>query len=192
MRSKLFRLVIVAVLLVAVVAIYVYGQNKPVIEEPEVLIPLGEDLQELSETSETAKAIVDLTQKFYYNAWLTEAARRNGGWRNITALCTEDFASDVTTNTKIQDSISLGSIARNVNRVYLDRERSRLFNLQVQGDEAVMLADVWLGVDQKLAGDYFLHQQAVLYYRKEGKEWKVSSVAIYAGEEKPADLIPED
>lgn len=192
MRSKLIRLVVIVVLLAAVASIYVYGQNRPVVEEPKVEIPLEENLKELTETSETARAIVDLTQKFYYNAWLTEAARKNGGWRNIIEFCTEDFASNITTNTKIQDSISLGSIAKNVLRVYLDRERSRLFGLQVQGDDAVLLADVWLGIDQKLAGDYFLHQQAVIYYRKEGKDWKIANVGIFAGEEKPADLIPED
>lgn len=192
MKSKLVRLIIVVVLLVAVAAIYVYGQNRPVVEEPKVTIPLEENLKELTETSSTAKAIVDLTQKFYYNAWLSEAARKNGGWRNVIDFCTQEFASNITTSTKVQDSISLGSIAKNVKRVYLDRERSRLFGLQVQGDNAQLLADIWFGIDQELAGDYYLHQQAVIYYKKQGKDWKIAGVAIFAGEEKPADLIPED
>lgn len=194
MKQRLKRLVVVILLLVFTVFLSQYAAQRPVFEKHEVSIPVDSQVKNVIAKNQSLKDAVDLVQDFYWNAWLSKSAIRNGGWKNILTICTKDFQKAVKEKTEVQDSLSLGSVHKQVNRTYLDRERSRIVSVEFdknKKDVCFVLADVWLGIDQKSTGDYFIHQQAVFELKKESGKWLVQNFIQVATEIKPADIIPE-
>lgn len=194
-RSLLIRLTLLIVLIITVGYLYVYASQKPDLEEPKVKIPLDEQLKNTVSESKEAQEIVRLVQKLYYNAWISNSARKNGGWPNILSLCSKELAEKIEGDKSYRDSISLGSLAGEVVSLSLDESKSRLFDLQINQetkDDAAILTDVWLKIEPESGNDYYLHQKGVLYLNKINGQWKLVDIYVHAGQENPADLSPEN
>lgn len=194
-NPRLKRLIIVFILLITVVFLSVFSSSRGVLEEPKVYVPVDPQVEKQVKNSRDAAKIIEVVQKFYYNAWLSDRARRNGGWKNVLPLMTEKYAAKVTNEQPVQDAISLGSIANAVKKVSLVKEKSRIFDLQIgkkgkDKNKTLLLADVWFLVDQEMTKDYYLHQQMIIYLKKVDGEWKIYNIFVYAAEEEPAELLP--
>lgn len=194
MAPRIKRLIIVVLLLIASIMLSRYASQRAVFEKHKEAIPLDSQLKELVKKNPEYQSVIDTVQDFYWNAWLSKAALKNGGWKNILALCTKDFSKKISESQQIQDAIAIGSIHKNVQRIYLDKERSKIISVEEDKKRKgylTVLVDVWLGVDQKGTGDYFLHQQAAIEMKKEKVKWLISNFFLFSAEEKPADIIPE-
>jgi hypothetical protein len=194
MRDRVKRLLIVLVLLIFTMVLYRFALSKPVLEEPKKLLPVDSQLKSYFGKEPDIKEAVNLVQKYYWNAWISEGAIKNGGWKNILSLCTEDFSKKIRSDSGLQDAISLGSIHDKVKRVYLDTSRSKIIGFARDKKDknlGVVLVDLWLGIDQLRLGDYFLHQQAEIMLRKIDGKWYIENILIIAAEEKPSSVIPE-
>lgn len=194
MKSRLVRLAVVLVLLAAVITLSRYAAARPKFEKHKESIPLDSQLDSVLKKKPEYREAIEVVQDFYWNAWISEAAVRNGGWKNILQLCTDEFRQAVEKSREIQDAISLGSIHDKVLRIYLDKERSKILGIsenEKDKNKIAVLVDLWLGVDQKIAGDYFLHlQNSIELVRQDGR-WLISNVYVIGAEEKPANVIPE-
>lgn len=194
MNDRIKRLLIVIFLLIFAIAIYKFALSKPVLEEPKKLIPVDNQLKSYFKKKPEIKEAVDLAQKYYWNAWISERAIVNGGWPNILQICTNDFSKEIKNNPNLQDAISLGSIHDKVKRVYLDTSRSKIIGFaedKKDKNKGIVLVDIWLGVDQERLGDYFLHQQAEIQLVRVSGKWQIANIVIVAAEEKPSSVIPE-
>ncbi|MCX7832017.1 MAG: hypothetical protein N2440_03860 [Actinobacteria bacterium] len=194
MSGRLKRLAAIFVLLVISLVAYKYSFQRSYYEKHKISIPLDRQVQEILKKNNDMKNAVEVIQDFYWNAWLSSKALKNGGWKNILVLCTDDFRKQVEEKKEVQDALSVGSVHQNVRRIYLDTKRSKIVSVQPgekKKDNLVVLVDIWLGIDQERAGDYFLHQQAAFELKKVNKKWLVDGFLLFAGEEKPADVIPE-
>lgn len=194
-KSK--RLILVLVLLILVSILSLFSSKRGVLEEPKVLIPLDQKVEKQTKSSKDAKNIEEVIQKLYYNSWLSNQARKNGGWKNVLPLMTEEYASKIKDEQAVQNAISLGSIAENVKEIKLVKEKSRLFDLQIGNkgkdkNKALILADVRFLIDQEQTKDYYLHQQMIVYLIKIKEDWKIYNVFVYAAKEEPAELLPGD
>ena len=194
METRLKKLVLVLILLVAVILMSRYAAGRPQFEKHKQSIPLDSQLKNLIKEKPEYRTAIDVIQDFYWNAWVSEAALRNGGWKNIFELCTPEFQKVIEKDPQVQDAISLGSIHDKVLRIYLDRKRSKILGIsenKKDKNKIAILVDLWMGIDQKIAGDYFLHlQNSVELVKKDGK-WLINNVYVIGAEEKPADVIPE-
>lgn len=194
MSGKIKKLLLVFVLLILSVLLYRYSLGRPVLEEPKKKIPVDSQLTTYFKKEPEIKDAVELVQKFYWNAWMSDAALKNGGWKNILSLCTDDFADRIKKDQAAQDAISIGSIHDKVLRVYLDTSRSKIvafLKSKKNKNIGMVLVDLWLGIDQKRLGDYFLHQQTQVELVKKNGKWLIQNIVVITAEEKPATVIPE-
>jgi|GEM_PF-4291230 len=194
MKSRIKRLVLVLILLAAVIALSRYASARPQFEKHKESIPLDSQLNTVLRKKPEYRGAIEVVQDFYWNAWVSEAARRNGGWKNVLNLCTPEFRQVIEKNPEIQDAISLGSVHEKVLRIYLDKNRSKILGIsehEKDKNKIAVLVDLWLGVDQKIAGDYFLHLQNSVELVKQNDKWLISNIYVIGAREKPADVIPK-
>ncbi len=196
-NPRIGRLILVLVLLILVSLLSLFLSKRGVLEEPKILIPLDPQVEKQTKSSREAKEIEEVIQKFFYNSWLSNQSRKNGGWNNVLPLMSESYASKIRDEQAIQNAISIGSIAEDVKEVKLVKEESRLFDLQIENkgkdkNKALILADVKFLIDRKQAKDYYLQQQMIIYLTKVKSEWRIYNIFVYAAREEPAELLPGD
>lgn len=188
---KAKKVLVLIVLLISIFALYQFEQQRPMLDQAKVRVPLSKDLKEMVENSKDASEIVEVATMVIYNAWLSEHALKNGGWKNITPLLTDAFAKRITKDTALQNAISVGDKAGKIDRIKLSKKKSRLFNLQIgktgkEKGKAIILADLEMRVDHKHLQDFNLRQQAIFYLMKDKEEdkWRIYNIFVYKAEEK--------
>ncbi len=198
MRQRLIRLVIIFLLLIAVLYANRYRFTRPQLEEPGVNIPLDAKVKETINKEDTFRkdlsAMLEFTEKYYWNAWLSERAIANGGWRNILPLCTENFKKSLEKEEAYRDTVSIGTVAPKVKKITLDAKRSKVVEAAVNKEarnRGAVLVDIWLKVTPKRGLDYYIHTQSGLLMIKKNNSWFLDGIEVYRIEEKPADLLPE-
>lgn len=192
--SRAKRVLTLVLLVCVVAALYVWGQTRPRLVDPAVRIPLSSEAEAAVKKDRDLAAAVDVVQRAYYNAWLSEYALRNGGWKNVLPLLTDALADRVRKDEAYQDAIAVGSLAGTVRRITLVEEDSSIDGAEIgkTGKDkgvAYVLVTVKLAVDQETADDYYLVQQAVVRLTKVGGAWKVADFGVFKTDQQPAKLV---
>jgi hypothetical protein len=192
--ERLKRILILVGLVIVVGALYLWAQGRPRLVEPQVRIPVSEQANAQARKNKDAAAVVDVVQKMYYNAWMSEYALKNGGWKNVLPLLTDAYRERVRGDEAYQDAISVGSLAGTVRKVTLSKKDSSILgiDLRTRGKDkntAYVLVSVKLGIDQEQAGDYYLVQQCIVRLTKVDGEWKIDEIGIIKSTQEPARLV---
>lgn len=192
--ERLKRIVILVGLVVVVGALYLWAQGRPRLVDPQVRIPVSEQVNAQVKKNKDAAAVVDVVQKMYYNAWMSEYALKNGGWKNVLPLLTDAYREKVRSDEAYQDAISVGSLAGTLRKVTLNKTGSSIDGVDVRTsgkdkNTAYVLVTVKLGIDQEQAGDYYLVQQCIVRLKKVDGEWKIDDMGIVKSTQEPARLL---
>ena len=192
--ERLKRILMLVGLVVIVGALYLWAEGRPRLVEPQIRIPVSEQTNAQINKNKDAAAVVDVVQKMYYNAWMSEYALKNGGWKNVLPLMTDAYRERVRGDEAYQDAISVGSLAGTVRKVTLSKMGSSIVgvDLRTSGKDkntAYVLVAAKLGIDQKQAGDYYLVQQCIVRLKKIDGEWKIDEIGIIKSTQEPAKLV---